>query len=186
MHTLRSLTPRLLAGIGIVALLGAVGLVSMRPAHSVGGPVPVTVANSSLNVQNHDADNAARQPFQAATRYVIPAGNFTGALDTANGNIDIVVPSGKRLVIQTVSEYVVQAATGEVYRTSILPLSGGSRSPYALPSVTPDGVAFPGVTQSMTLYADPGSTLFWSVRRSTTVGTRAVEVIVCGYLVDVP
>jgi len=185
MHTLRSLTPRLLAGFGTLALLGGIGLVSSRPAHTAGGPVPVTVTNSALNTLSHDLDNAALQPFQASTRYVIQPGSSVGALDTANSNVDIKVPFGKRLVIQTVSEYVAQANTGEVYRTSILPLSGGIRSPYTLPAVTPDGASLPGVTQSMTLYADPSSTLLWSVRRSNTVGKRSVEVIVCGYLVDV-
>ena len=186
MHTLQSLAPRLLAGVGLAALLGGIGLFASRPAHTAGGPVPVTVANSSLNVQNRDQDNAARQPFQASTRYVIPAGSNSGVLDTANGNVDIAVPLGKRLVIQTVSYYVAQAAAGEVYHTSILPLSGGTLSPYALPAVTPDGAPLPGVTQSMTLYADPETILFWSVWRSTSVGKRSVELVVCGYLIDVP
>ena len=182
----KTLAPRLLAGFGTAALLASVGLFASRSAHTAGGPVPVTVANSSLNVQSHDADNAARQPFQASTRYVIPNGTNSGVLDTANGNVDIVVPPGKRLVIQTVSYYVAQATAGEVYHTSIQPLSGGTLSPYALPAVTPDGAPLPGVTQSMTLYADPETILFWSVGRSTSVGKRSVELVVCGYRVDVP
>jgi hypothetical protein len=186
MNTLQALTPRLLAGVGLIALLGAVGLVSSRPAHTAGGPVPVTVANSPLNVQNHDADNAARQPFQASTQYVIPAGKYLGALDTANNYADIVIPSGKRLVVQTVSEYIVQSSTGQVYKTFILPLSDGIRSAYALPGVIPDGTSLPGVTQSMTLYAEPGSTLLWDVFRNNTSGKSFIQVIVCGYLVDVP
>ena len=186
MNNLRPFAPRLLAAFGTLTLLAAVGLFASRPAHTAGGPVPVTVANSSLNVQNHDADNAARQPFQASTQYVIPTGTNSGFLNSANGDLDIMVPFGKRLVIQTVSCYVVQAAAGEVYHISILPFSYNSSTQYVLPAVTPDGAPLPGVTQSMTLYADPGSTLLWGVERNTIVGKRTVDLIVSGYLVNVP
>ena len=186
MYNLRPFAPRLLAGFGTLTLLAAVGLFASRPAHTAGGPIPVTVANSSLNVQNRDQDNAARQPFQASTQYIIKDGTNFGSLDEANGDLDIKVPLGKRLVIQTVSCYVVHATAGEVYHISIQPFSYNSSTPYVLPAVTPDGAPLPGVTQSMTLYADPGSTLLWSVGRSTIVGIRTVDLIVCGYLVDVP
>ena len=62
MHTLRSLTPRLLAGFGTAALLGAVGLFASHPAHSVGGPVPVTVTNAPLATRPIDIATPA-QPF---------------------------------------------------------------------------------------------------------------------------
>ena len=59
MYSLRPLAPRLLAGIGLLALLAAIGLVTSRPAHSGGGPVPVTVVNA---VQ--ERDSPARQPVE--------------------------------------------------------------------------------------------------------------------------
>ena len=65
-----SLGSRLLAGVGTLALLAAVGLFSSRPARTAGGPVPVTVANAPLAVTA--ADNPAKQPFQAALPSVRP------------------------------------------------------------------------------------------------------------------
>ena len=40
--------PRLLAGFGTLALFGAIGLLASRPAHTAGGPIPVSVANTPL------------------------------------------------------------------------------------------------------------------------------------------
>lgn len=52
-----TLGPRLLAGLGTLTLLAGIGLLASRPAHTTGGPVPVTVTNP---VQNRDSP--ARQP----------------------------------------------------------------------------------------------------------------------------
>ena len=84
MYSLRPLAPRLLAGFGTLALLAAFGLFASRPAHTAGGPVPVTVANSSLATA--DLDDPDQQPFQvtlsphssttnqATDTYTVPAG----------------------------------------------------------------------------------------------------------------
>ena len=60
MKLLRILTPRYFAAVSLLALLAAVGLFASRPAHTAGGPVPVTVSNT---VQNRDTEGPARQPF---------------------------------------------------------------------------------------------------------------------------
>jgi len=90
-----SLGSRLLAGVGTLALLAAVGLFSSRPARTAGGPVPVTVANAPLAVTA--ADNPAKQPFQAFVPVYLPNGQNSATGPT------IPVPAGKRLVIQVVS-----------------------------------------------------------------------------------
>ena len=183
MNSLSSFAPRLLAGFGTAALVAAVGLfASSRPAHTAGGPIPVTVANT---VPTTAADGPAKQPFQATTLYIIPSNSSTGHLDTVDYIKDIVVPAGKRLVIQTVSVYE-NNGEGQTLQAFIDPLINGSRQQYALPPVPDSGVVYPGVTQSMTLSADPGSTIIFEVFRHGSVNTNYVSLTVYGYLVDVP
>ena len=58
---IRTLSPRLLAGFGTLVLLASLGLFASRPAHTAGGPIPVSVANPILAVADTES---ARGPFQ--------------------------------------------------------------------------------------------------------------------------
>ena len=51
LNTLHSYTfgSRLLAGVGVVALLSGIGLGFSRPAHTAGGPIPVAVAKAAAD-----------------------------------------------------------------------------------------------------------------------------------------
>ena len=104
MYSLRPLAPRLFAGIGLLALLAAFGLFASRPAHTAGGPVPVTVANT---VMNRDLDNSARQPFQTTLQPF----SITGY--TASDSFT--VPAHKRLVIEFVSSDINVIPSGGGY-----------------------------------------------------------------------
>ena len=179
----RLIWTRLIGGLTLLTLLTCLGLfVSSRPARTAGGPIPVTVANT---VPTTAADGPAKQPFQASTFYVITPSYTQGHLDSAEGYSNIAVPAGKRLVIQTVSVYE-DNANGQNMQAFIYPLINGIRQGYALPPVPDSGTTYPGVTQSMTLSTDPGSTIIFGVFRSGTAGTNYVTLTVYGYLVDAP
>ena len=47
--------PRLLAGFGTLALVVGIGLAASHPAHTAGGPIAVTIANTPLAVVAVDA-----------------------------------------------------------------------------------------------------------------------------------
>lgn len=176
--------PRLSVWVGVAALLTSIGLFASRPAHTAGGPVPVAVTNT---ITNHDADNSARQPFQASTQYLIAKGEYFGTLDTNSGYPDITVPDGKRLVIQTVSMYLSgQLLSGNTYQAFVEPTTGGTTQLYFLPTTTRNGGFYVGEIQNTTLYADPGTTVSFLPVRNTTNGEDSVYFTVSGYLVNVP
>lgn len=96
MNTSRSFAPRLLAGLGTLALVAGVGLfASSRPAHTAGGPVPVSVANTPLATTA--ADNLALQSVTITNELsnATPGGKASSTFYT--------VPTGKRLVVDYVS-----------------------------------------------------------------------------------
>ena len=104
-------------------MLAAVGLFASRPAHTAGGPIPVTVSNT---VQNHDIDNPALQPFQVT---LAPSG--------ANPSTDsYTVPAGKRFVIEYYSAQLTQYPAGGYGYLYLITTAGGSTAYYkAVPPV---------------------------------------------------
>ena len=174
---------RLLACFGTLALAGAIGLVSSRPAHTAGGPIAVTVANTPLATTA--AADPAKQPFTAQTIYVFADGSENGSPDTASGYKDIAVPAGKRLVIQTIGLYhpFYVAETMQVF---IAPITNAVGNDFALPPLAGNGTSYLGVAQSVTLYADPGSTVSFIAYRSQSGGPDFLTLTVSGYLVDTP
>ena len=181
-----SLAPRLLAGFGTAALLGAVCLVSSRPAHTAGGPVPVTVSNTPLAVTPTDA--TVQQPFTANVVITIPNGSDEG---TDNGGTigaqAIPVPAGKRLIVQTVSQYRVSAtAAGSTVQIFVNSSLNGTYSAYSLSPAPGTSASYSGSTQALTFQADGGSALVVNAFRNTTVGAESDVVTVSGYLVNVP
>ena len=174
-----ALGSRLLAGVGTLTLLAAIGLFASRPARTAGGPIPVTVANAPLGVTV--ADNPAKQPFQASVPILLQNG-----LTAASGP-SIPVPVGKRLVIQTVSLWRNGTLTpGEGVRGYVGCTVNGSTIFYPLPFAPTDGTVVPGTMQAVTLYADPGTDLFFNAFRNGASGNETDLVSVTGYLVDVP
>lgn len=173
MNTVHILAPRLVVGLGLLALLGSIGLASMRPAHTAGGPVPVTIANT---VQNKDLDNPARQPVQASE-------NVSGALgDVLSGTVYL-VPTGKRLVVEYASASSNISGDKNVYSVEID--AGSSNYSSAYLTVTPNGTPFAALSQPVRLYADAGTTVGMTVYSSRANASK-VTVTITGYLVDVP
>lgn len=169
---------RVASGLALLGLMAAVGLFASRPAHTAGGPVPVTVANTPLPTTA--ADNPAVQPFQQEISYYFDVGSRTAVLDSEG----IIVPAGKRLVIQTVSEYSTsRASTG--MKTFIHVKSRGVNGQYSLPPLQNIGQPYPGAVQTITLYADPASTVSFEVLRANPTDVEYAVFEVCGYYVNI-
>ena len=168
-----SLGSCLLAGAGTLALLGGIGLMASRPAHTAGGPVPVTVANT---VEVQDGDNPDRQPFLKNVSLVTLNGDNTAQ--------SFAVPAGKRLVVETVTAFRSAVAQPEARAQIFLRASvGGVSGLYALPLLAGDGRV---ATESLHFRADPATSVLVIASLNTPVSSEEDDVTVSGYLVDAP
>ena len=175
---LHTFGPRLMAGVGTLALLAAVGLFASRPARSVGGPVPVNVANT---VTNQDRDSPARQPVEVNIQTEAPF-----------GNVVYTVPAGKRLVVHSMTLFTdtpgdTGGYTGLVYTTQSSAQGSAAGKPVSYASLTagPGTGAVSAVTQPMSLHVEPGGQVGINVL-TLSGGPIHVTVSLSGYLVDVP
>ena len=113
--------PRLFAGVGTLTLLAGIGLFASRPAHTAGGPVAVSVANTPLAVLNRDTDNPARH----AVGDTLNLGSeslgkvLVGSLYT--------VPANKRLVIEHLSATANQDHDANGYNIEVDTVQNGSQ-----------------------------------------------------------
>ena len=162
--------PRGGAVFGALALLGAVLLVSSRPAHTAGGPIPVNVANT---VATRSDDSPARQPFQTEVGF-----NFQGGFGVAGL---IQVPAGKRLVIESMTAVESRSFDKNAYSVLL-----SDRTGQAGLSLTPTGDPSPVKTQPVRLTAEAGENVSVSVSSSQAASLSDVSVSVSGYYVDVP
>ena len=180
------IAPRLLAGTGLTALLGAGAIVSSRPAHSTGGPVPVTETSPVTTLAG---DGIGKQPFAATINISIASGASGG---TDNGNVTpgtqtVAVPAGKRLVVQMVSVYRSRSLTaGSGVQIFLNGNVNGGYASYAMPSAIANGATYAGASQAMTFVADAGTEVLANAFRTVTTGAETDTVTVSGYLVNVP
>ena len=178
MNTLRSSTPRLLAGFGTVALLGAVCLVSSRPAHTAGGPIAVSVANIPLATT--PTDNPAKQGFQFEAEVY---------MDTAvrqNGMQIYTIPPGKRLVIDSVNSATSTRNDGN-HCSIHYAVSGGLdyNKGQSYFNQVPDGSPFSVGVSHTQLYADAGDKIFLQVDRTEYGDSTYISVTFTGHFVDI-
>ena len=163
--------PRLLAGFGTLALLAAIGLFASRPAHTAGGPVPVTVANSSLATA--DLDDPDQQPFQVT---LSPHSSTTNqATDTYT------VPAGKRAVIDYYSAQLTEYPLGGYGYEYLITTAQGNTAYYK--AVPPIASASP-LNQMTRIYADPGTTIE-AIVISSSGTTCGGNIIISGHYVNV-
>ena len=199
MTTFRAFAPRLWAGFGTAALVAAVGLfASSRPAHTAGGPIPVNVANTvsvaaTTPLPTTAADNPDKQPFGSYIEIKFSAGSQNGVANfNIQGSQTFQVPTGKRLIIDSASFYRENGGQGGSLPTgtSASALLGvtfnGKEIFYSLPLATSVGVPYPGATQSLHLFADPGTTVQANGYRNDTSAAEIDYVALSGHLVNVP
>ena len=173
MTTLHPLTPRLLAGFGTLALAGAIGLVSSHPAHTAGGPITVSIANTPLATT--DTTLSGRTPFSKRLDLNFVSGSASGT---------VVVPAGKRLVLTYVSTDV-GVKVGASVLLDLATVNGGAEVEAHLPAV-PQGVILGedsfAASDPVTVYADPGSTVTFAALDTDTAGSGGLIVGLYGYL----
>lgn len=164
--------PRLLAGFGTLTLLAAIGLFASRPAHTAGGPVPVTVANT---VQNRDTDSPARQPYVGFSDVNFNGSGLFQALTT--------VPAGKRLIIESIT---ARYGILPVNTYSVLLVGTGSNECLAGLSLLPTADPRPLKTQMVRMTAEAGDVVYLQVLSNGVANNCQLTVSASGYYVDVP
>jgi hypothetical protein len=143
----------------------------------------VPVAQFALNTAS-----PALQPFQANI-YINIANGSSGGGDNGNvspGTQTLLIPTGKRLVVQTVSVYrsgAISAASTQVFINASV---NGAYTAFAVPPAPPSAASYSGTTLTGLFYADGGTELLANAFRTTTSGAETETVTVSGYLVDVP
>ena len=168
----KDFAPRLLAGFGTAALVAGVGLfASSRPAHTAGGPIPVTVSNAPLGVTSTEG-----QPVEV---YV------DANTSPSSSNLVYTVPAGKRLVVESMS--LVVGGGSNVSYAGVITTQDSAGDTLSFASLS-TGVVTADVataTQPMHLHVPPGGIVF------TTVYARGSSFVsgyisLSGYLIDAP
>ena len=144
-----ALRVRLVSGLTLLALLGGIGLFASRPAHTAGGPVPVTVANTPL----------ATRPVDIAT----PAQPFALRMDLtfADGfaKKTFTFPANKRLVLTYISSNCAVAPGAKAFFNLGASVNGQLVESH-LPLI-PQGAIFGhdvyALSSPVTVYADSGT-----------------------------
>lgn len=102
---------------------------------------------------------------------------------SSTANTILTVPTGKLLVITSVSYYRLSGAANSIGQLFIGTTSGGTVGYTALPEDKADAALFPAATLATTLYADSGTSVIANVYTSvTTTNTESDYVTVTGYL----
>ena len=168
------------------------GEVALKPGSKVGidpsgnGVTVVNGASQPIPVAGNirDADQPARQPFAHSF-----SNNFTSGVCGDDDNI--VVPSGKRLVIETVSGQV-RVPSGQTAVLTLGATTSGVVASYPVPiTFAGSNLCFDGqdsfrTFEALRIYADPGSTVIVEVRRNSNTGPVSWFLTISGYLVDLP
>jgi hypothetical protein len=181
--------PLLLASFAVspVAQAGPQSRPSPTPSPAP-GPQDVNVVNTPTV---SDADNPARQPFQASGTGVLTAAGETG-------NVPITtVPGGKRLIIEHVSVFCFAQTGQRIFLASIgvalqNVYNGANLNHYL--TLSPQGsngldLDFYTASEQVRLYADPGTQVFVYAAGnpgSASGSPTTVHFAISGYLVDVP
>jgi len=143
----------------------------------------VPVAQFALNTAS-----PALQPFQKTILINIASGASGGG---DNGNVSpgtqtLLIPTGKRLVVQTVSMYRGGAISATSTQIFINASVNGAYAAYAVPPVPASAASYAGATLTGLFYADGGTELLANAFRNSTSGAETDTVTISGYLVDVP
>lgn len=169
-----SFRARLGGSLVMLALVAGIGFAASRPAHTAGGPIPVTVANTPL-LTTLTEPAAPTQPFQYLFQ-TVDSGPHTSQ--------SIVVPAHKRLVIEYISASLNEYPSGIGGGVYLETVAGGQDVTYYLTDSIQD---FAKRNQSLRIYADPGTTVTVGADSSNFVtGPIGTDTEVSGYYVNVP
>ena len=137
-------------------------------------PVPVVV-------QNPPAPAGA----QAFHRFLV--GSMADGTFNMGDTLAVTVPAGKRLVIETASAIVTTSA-GQNVRIRVDANNGGFTAAHHL-TVSQESWAgsidHKGI-QSLRMYADAGTTVYFRVARDQSLGIGNVNASISGHLINMP
>jgi hypothetical protein len=185
------------AMLGVVATAFVATLVSAGFAGSAQPPLPVVEQNTDANglirvhdqgvVATRDTQIPALQPFQHGFE-------LTLGFNEINGADSVVVPAGKRLVIQHASARVRLPFNQQPIDVKVETLPNGQSnfvSQQLVMTFQGEGCCgLPGDiyvgSEDVDLYADGGAKVFAEVSRNAGDGVAEGIVSISGYLVDVP
>lgn len=200
---------------GVLALISAVALATPDVTHAqnaaapkaqpsslpmpplnvqvVNTPLPVTGTVSVSNLGSsplpvRDLDNPAFQPFMSALNVLISPGPSGTFVKIPFGDK---VPAGKRLVIEHVSALIAVDAGQKV--GGALGVTTNGQAVFHSFGFTFEGNGFNAsnndrfvTSQSLRLYADPETEIVASIDRNASSGVGQGNIIISGYLVDLP
>lgn len=130
-----------------------------------------------------DVDNPARNPFQAAVEITMPNG-------TGGENAVVVVPKGKRLVIEYLSGDASLPAGQKCLFSVATFVNGQTTGTWHYLASGPVGKFGPfdcfRTGQVVRLYADPGTQVQLRADRDIPDGKGVARMSLSGYLVSVP
>ena len=192
-----------IACLGLLALIGAIALLTPRTGQSqtdtVGPPKPVLVINSPsepvpvtgmVTVGNlganplpvRDVDNG-RQPFHET------GNNFLSG-DSGHAITFFTVPAGKRLIIETVSARAELAPLDAPNRVELI-TQLGNKPVFHRILVSKQGVDLNGQnvfvgTHFIRAYADPGTDVQLEFAHSNASDDALASMTISGYFIDLP
>jgi hypothetical protein len=173
------------AASGLILLAGAMTLIGVRPVKSTTPATDVFVTNGPTKPDHVEVDNA-ETAYQAII-YVNIANGASGGGDNGNvspGSQTLLIPTGKRLVVQSVSVYRSGAISSGNVQIFINSDVNGGYAARALPVVGPTTALYAGSTLSAPFYADGGTELLANAFRDSTTGAETETVSVTGYLIN--
>ncbi len=150
--------------------------------NTVGQPVPVAGTGNiaAAPVIVRDNDQPARQPFQESVQCNMGPG--------AGGNIctfPTKAPVGKELVIEFVTMQCLPPDNTQVcIELDMATVAGGVGVTHHFGPVQILGSAYSN--QAVRIYADPNTSIFFVVSRSSGTGTTVAVATLSGYLVNLP
>jgi len=119
---------------------------------------------------------ASPDAVQFGVEVDLAAGNTGGSVSLPT------VPTGKRLVIQTISYYRSAAASGTIGQVLLITTVNATDGIYTTAEVPADGALFPTTTTNVTIYADPGTApTIQCYRTGSAAAEEYCEISVSGY-----
>ena len=169
---------KLLMGIGGVAAAATLLTLVSPKAHAIVATLVEVTNTRSAPVPNQDVDVPGRHPFASTCRYSLGSTDACGFAP---------VPANTELVIQTISVIGNTGAgpwplgVGQMFAST----GGGPAYSFFFP-VAPSGFDAGTAIQSLTAYADPGSTPTCQVQAPIALPKGTVNCTITGYTVSLP
>jgi hypothetical protein len=154
------------------------------------GPFPASSPGATAFQDSAEMVTATEQkpnvPYQTNITIKIANGSNVGSANgVLSGTQAVLIPAGKRLIVQTVSMYRFGAGSnGSTVQIFMNANAGGTYASSAVPPATNTGATVTGATFNGTFYADGGTELEANAFRTNKKGAETVTVSVTGYLVS--